>query len=50
MNIPRRGPGSLLLYPEFDNFSGVHTVITVTNTSPDESVRAHFIYVGRYGV
>ena len=50
VNIPRRQPGSLLLYPEFDNFSGVHTVITVTNTSPDESVTAHFIYVGRYGI
>jgi len=50
VNIPRRQPGSLLLYPEFDNISGMHTVITVTNTSPVESIKAHFIYVGRYGI
>jgi len=50
VHIPRRQPGSLLLYPEFDNFPGAHTVITVTNTSPDESIKAHFIYVGRYGI
>lgn len=40
-------PGSLLIYPEFDNRPGHTTLITVTNTdaSPGASVRAHFIFV-----
>jgi len=44
-----RNPGSLLLYPEFDNTRGVATVVTVTNVNRTESIGAHFIYVGRYG-
>ncbi|MFN0243571.1 MAG: hypothetical protein ACKVWV_11820 [Planctomycetota bacterium] len=39
-------PGSLLVYPEFDNRPGHTTVVTVTNTeSFGASVRAHFIFV-----
>ncbi|MFT7484386.1 MAG: hypothetical protein ACI9F9_000226 [Candidatus Paceibacteria bacterium] len=49
-NISRRRPGSFLLYPEFDNVSGKITILTVTNTSAQESVRAHFVYVGRFGL
>jgi hypothetical protein len=44
-----RKPASLLLVPEFDNRFGVATVVTVTNTSPTEGVRTHWIYAGRYG-
>jgi len=53
-----RKPGSLLIFPEFDNRVGDVSMLTVTNTStdmthdpvtnlPSGSVRVHFIYVGR---
>lgn len=39
-------PGSLLVYPEFDNRPGHTTVVTVTNTqSIGARIRAHFIFV-----
>ena len=44
-----RNPGSLLLYPEFDNRVGDATVLTVTNTSTTDDVTVHFVYIGRYG-
>jgi hypothetical protein len=47
-----RNPGSLLLYPEFDNRSGTATVVTVTNVQigdEDPDVRVEFIYIGRFG-
>lgn len=51
-----RNPGSLLLYPEFDNRDGNLTLLTVTNTNTgvnpdgsDGSVRVEFIYIGKYG-
>ena len=47
--IQRRRPGSLLVYPQFNNLLGELTLVTVTNVSPDEEVRAHFVYRGRYG-
>ena len=40
----RRQPGSLLLFPEFDNRGGMTTILTVTNTSFDRSVAARFTY------
>jgi len=50
-----RNPGSLLLYPEFDNRNSDLTLVTVTNThtgvngdGTDGSVKVHFIYIGRY--
>jgi hypothetical protein len=44
-----RAPGSLLLYPEFDNRAGVVTVVTVTNTATDVGdVDVEFVYIGRY--
>ncbi len=46
-----RNPGSLLLYPEFDNRSGVVTVFTVTNvdTADDaEDVITEIVYIGKY--
>ena len=52
-----RNPGSLLLYPEFDNRSSHMTLLTVTNTNtginPDGSngtVKVEFVYVGRFGL
>jgi hypothetical protein len=51
-----RNPGSLLLYPEFDNRSSHLTLLTVTNTNtginPDGSngtVKVEFVYIGKYG-
>jgi hypothetical protein len=54
-----RNPGSLLVFPEFDNRAGDLTILTVTNTNTDFShnqqtnlangaVKVHFIYVGRF--
>ena len=44
-----RNPGSLLLYPEFDNRAGVVTVVTITNTDPvGDDVDVEFVYIGRY--
>ena len=44
-----RNPGSLLVYPEFDNRDGVVTLLTVTNTDADgEDVKVEFKYIGRY--
>lgn len=56
-----RNPGSLLIYPEFDNRVGDLTLFTVTNTNTDfthdastnlpaGTIKVHFIYVGRYDV
>lgn len=47
--VERRHPGSLLLYPEFNNLYGEMTLLTVTNTSATEEVRVHFVYYGKYG-
>jgi hypothetical protein len=45
-----RNPGSLLLYPEFDNRMGTVTVVTVTNTdAAGSAVDVEFVYIGRYG-
>jgi hypothetical protein len=46
-----RNPGSLLLYPEFDNRVGTVTVLTVTNVDVDETndpIAVEFVYVGRF--
>jgi len=43
-----RNPGSLLLYPEFDNRAGDVTVLTVTNTGADE-IDVEFMYIGVEG-
>ena len=32
-----RNPGSLLVFPEFDNSTGHHTLITLTNANHDTS-------------
>ncbi len=47
--VVRRRPGSLLLFPEFNNLEGSLTLYTVTNTSRTEDVKVHFIYYGKYG-
>ncbi len=44
----RNDPGSLLIFPEFDNRPGAVTFISVTNTNDDPvdgSVRVHFNYI-----
>jgi len=54
-----RNPGSLLLYPEFDNRQANLTLVTVTNTNEDTSffgntnifngtVRVEFVYIAKY--
>lgn len=46
-----RNPGSLLLYPEFDNRMGTVTILTVTNVDVDETndaIDVEFVYVGRF--
>ncbi len=52
----RRVPGSLLLFPEFDNRTGVLTLLTVTNTScvftgdlAADSVDVEYVYIDREG-
>ena len=54
-----RIPGSLLLYPLFDNRQGFLTLVTVTNTNCNAGPNANgllngtvdveFVYIGRYG-
>jgi hypothetical protein len=46
-----RNPGSLLLFPEFDNRQSDLTLVTVTNTNPDlvnGTVKVEFIYIGKF--
>jgi hypothetical protein len=56
-----RNPGSLLLYPEFDNRQSNLTMIAVTNTNQDTSffgntsifsgtVRVEFIYIAKFDI
>jgi len=47
-NADGRNPGSLLLYPEFDNRSGDVTVLTVTNVA-DAEIDVEFMYIGVEG-
>lgn len=45
-----RNPGSLLVYPLFDNTEGVVSVLTVTNTATNVGdVEVEFVYIGRFG-
>jgi hypothetical protein len=54
-----RNPGSLLLFPEFDNRVANLTLVTVTNTNSDftpvaggafaGTIKVEFIYIGKYG-
>ncbi len=46
-----RNPGSLLLYPEFDNRDGIVSLLTVTNVNLDVdegSTLVEFRYIGKY--
>jgi len=48
-----RNPGSLLVYPEFDNRSGIVTLLTVTNVNLDQvdgTTKVEFRYIGKYGM
>ncbi|MDZ4774141.1 MAG: hypothetical protein SGI72_13510 [Planctomycetota bacterium] len=43
-------PGSLLVFPEFDNRLGDATMLTVTNTQETGGdIRIEFVYIGRFG-
>jgi hypothetical protein len=45
-----RRPGSLLLFPEFDNLEGDITILTVTNTDcsiNSEDIQVHYRYIDR---
>ncbi len=47
-----RNPGSLLLFPEFDNRQANLTLLTVTNTNGDTlngTIKVEFVYIGKYG-
>jgi hypothetical protein len=53
-----RNPGSLLLFPEFDNRVANLTLVTVTNTNSDftpvsnafaGTIKVEFIYIGKFG-
>jgi hypothetical protein len=48
--VERRHPGSLLLYPEFNNLVGEMTLFTITNTNSNDEVRVHFVYYGKYSL
>jgi hypothetical protein len=37
--------GSLLLFPEYDNQQGVHTLLTITNTNTADAVTVEIIYI-----
>lgn len=43
-----RNPGSLLVYPEFDNRTANVTLLTVTNTHDTTPVIVEFVYRGKY--
>lgn len=52
-----RNPGSLLLFPEFDNRSSHLTLLTVTNTNTgvnadgsNGTVKLEFVYIGKNGL
>lgn len=55
-----RNPGSLLLFPEFDNRQADLTLVTVTNTNSDTTpvagnalagtVKVEYVYIGKYSV
>lgn len=48
--IDRNQPGSLLLYPEFDNRPGRTTYVTITNSScqwPSAGVFVEFVYIDK---
>ena len=47
INVHRRRPGSLIMWPEFDNRDGVTSIMTLTNVSP-EDVHVQFVYTGRW--
>ncbi len=43
-----RNPGTLLVYPEFDNRDAIVTLLTVTNTHDTNPVTVEFVYRGKY--
>ncbi len=47
IDVQRRRPGSLIMWPEFDNRDGVASIMTLTNVS-SEDVHVQFVYTGRW--
>jgi hypothetical protein len=47
---PDRTPGSLLVFPFYDNLPGRTTLATVTNTSPTTPVAVEFVYIARESI
>lgn len=43
--VNRMQPGSLIVFPEFDNREGVETLFTVTNTNCSEGINVHYNFV-----
>lgn len=55
-SLDRQTPGSLLIFPEFDNRPGRTTLITVTNTDCENDpeiinpgIDVEFVYIGKFG-
>ncbi len=55
-SLNRQTPGSLLIFPEFDNRPGRTTLITVTNTNCENDpeiinpgIDVEFVYIGKFG-
>ncbi len=44
LELDRHRPGSLLLFPKYDNRSAQKTLFTVTNTHPSQSIDVHFVF------
>ena len=44
LELDRHRPGSLLLFPKYDNRSAQRTLFTVTNTHPSQSIDVHFVF------
>jgi hypothetical protein len=42
--VDRHRPGSLLLFPKYDNRAAQRTLITVTNVHPSQGIDVHFVF------
>ncbi|MBL8860953.1 MAG: hypothetical protein JNK02_02995, partial [Planctomycetes bacterium] len=44
VEIDRHRPGSLLLFPKYDNRTAQRTLLTVTNVHPSQTIDVHFVF------
>jgi streptogramin lyase len=49
-STPERTPGSLLVFPFYDNLPGRTTLATVTNTSPTTPIAVEYVYIARESI